>query len=187
LPAADVQDELNERYYQACLQFDVQSVPNPNPVHWDVSAPLNKLNCTDLTETNVFAGDPQFNGHVPVIFVRAIDGSETAGFARYGIHRIFMDDSKVRQPGPVNADGSQESRVRFIAHEVGHYFQISSRDPDRVRLTGVTRREYHDTGAFPPSTTGLMKPSVPGKWVRHEDWKVMWENAQAEFPNRFPQ
>ena len=52
--------------------------------------------------------------------------------------------------------------------------------------------EYHDSGAFPPpplNTTGLMrsgKTGGPGRWIRHEDWRVMWDKAKDLFPDRFP-
>ena len=191
-----VQAELNARFYQACLQFDVQTVANPNPVHWDLDQPLNKLNLGDGIEWNVFMKDPQFNGHIPVIFVREIDDAKIAGFnARENTgerRRIIMDDSKVPTPLPPDADGSQESRVRYIAHEVGHFFSLSLRGRDYTRYSPLLVEVFwpgdrHDKGPFPPGTAGLMKPEKPGEWLRHEDWRLMSQNAKNTFPNLFPQ
>jgi hypothetical protein len=190
-----VQAELDARFYQACLQFDVQTVANPNPVRWDLNQPLNKLNFPDATEADVFRNDPQFNGHIPVIFVREIDSAKTAGFNTPlpDLRRIIMDDSKVPTPLEPEADGSQESRVRFIAHEVGHFFDLSWRGRDYTRYTGALGApmfwpgDRHDKGPFPPGTAGLMKPEIPGKWLRYEDWHLMSKNAKETFPNLFPQ
>ncbi len=196
--AADVQKELNARFHQACLRFEVQIVAEPTELPWDKDGD-NKLRDPDLEkntpalqEFNVFRTNPTFNGHVPVIFVGRLDSFESQGYALDG--RILMHNLNFT-PGDLEdfeeePDGSLESRERVVAHEVGHLFGIAIRGQP-YEVLGTTLQTInpggHDDGPFPTRTTGLMRAgSEPGKWLRHEDWKAAWENARVEFRQYFP-
>ena len=92
----------------------------------------------------------------------------------------------------VGVHDSDRLPIRVIAHEVGHYFDASSRGKDVLLLPGIQilPGDYHDNGPFPLFTTGLMRPGEqgkPGQWIRHEDWDVLWTKARDEFPNQFPE
>ncbi|MDW7653994.1 MAG: hypothetical protein SCG74_01335, partial [Nitrospiraceae bacterium] len=187
LPTAPaLQKELNDLFYQACLQFEVQIVAKPNGLNWDT----NKDNMLQDPETNnaeflEFANDKQFNGHVPVIFVHKFTNPKVLGFTAKSRKRILIND--------VGVHDSDRLPIRVIAHEVGHYFDASSRGQDvflPFQIPDILRGDYHDNGPFPLFTTGLMRPGEkgnPGKWIRHEDWEVLWTKARTEFLNLFPQ
>jgi hypothetical protein len=95
--------------------------------------------------------------------------------------------SGTAQPDPDNlapedADGASYQMARIIAHEFGHYLEISTRQAGLVTPTGG-----HDNGRFPTGTAPLMregnKPPLgnggpAGRWIRHEDWKVANETAK---------
>jgi len=59
-----------------------------------------------------------------------------------------------------------------VAHEVGHFLDLSA--------DGAYSSDGHDNGPWPSGTTALMRSGtpqngtlpVPGKWIRHTDWRA---------------
>ena len=73
-----------------------------------------------------------------------------------------------RNLAPEDADGASFQMARIIAHEFGHYLEISSREAGLVTPTGG-----HDNGIHPSGTAPLMRSGhigTAGRWIRHEDW-----------------
>ena len=87
-----------------------------------------------------------------------------------------------RNLAPEDANGASYQMARTIAHEFGHYLEISTREAGLVTPTGG-----HDDGKFPAGTAPLMiegpnprlgKGGPSGRWIRHEDWKMASETAK---------
>jgi len=87
----------------------------------------------------------------------------------------FHPDPKVL--APEDRRGASFAMTRVIAHEFGHYLEISTREEGKVTPTGD-----HDVGKYPAGTVPLMRPGPDGglgHWIRHEDWAKASETAKT--------
>ena len=79
-----------------------------------------------------------------------------------------------------NSEGASRSWKRILAHEFGHYLEMSLKNREN---TTEDMGGLHDNGPFPTGTVGLMRSGKLGglgHWMRHEDWKHANETAKEK-------
>ena len=163
---SDVVAEINERM-KAC-GVDVV-----------LGATGDKILPFDLDDNHVFLGRRELNellnslktsavgGSCVILYLPKL-GSRGITYSKYGLicgsvnYYLTLPGNEVPAE---DSSGTWDSMKRTLAHEFGHYLDISTR---------VFDYERHDNGPYPNGTIGLMRsggPGNPGRWMRHEDWQ----------------
>lgn len=89
--------------------------------------------------------------------------------------RIPLPDDQLQE----NAEGASYWGGRVLAHEFGHWLNLSSRWYLHEQEGGPLS-EPHDMGPYPKGTVSLMRPGnlgPAGRWLRHEDWEAASKRA----------
>jgi len=130
-------------------------------------------------------GQGAFSAECNVVYVALLDTVDGAlGFVEDPASKIIVigqnswtDHPDRELTDPEDGKGATRQMARVIAHEFGHYLEISTREAGFRTPTGG-----HDQGKYPSGTAPLMlagNEGKPGRWIRHEDWKFANQTAKV--------
>jgi hypothetical protein len=161
--------EIDSRFTQAVVGANSDRTDfTSNPLAYDLNNNGELDGNDELDFFDARAG--QFTGECNILYVDSLGVSEgELGMYDPVGNRIYIGTSAwtigAGQQETEDAEGASYDMARVIAHEFGHYLDLSTRRN--------ATRENHDDWVVPKTTAALMRNGrrgPPGKWMRHEDW-----------------